>query len=73
MAIKKRLLAKSLLLSFVITVFLMLLAYIPISSLMTEKEKSVFVTYAFLSSLVIFFILIAVFYFDIRRILERKS
>jgi Na+/melibiose symporter-like transporter len=56
-----------------ITVLLMVMAYLPIWEIMNEKEKSIFPIYGLISSIIIFCILTAVFYFDIRRILERKS
>ena len=73
MAIERRLLVKSMLFSLLITVLLAVIAYLPVWEIMTEKEKSMFPFYALISSIVIFCILTAVFYFDIRKILERKS
>jgi len=73
MKINKRLLFKSMLASLLITVLLMIMAYLPIWEIMNEKEKSIFPIYGLISSIIIFWILTAVFYFDIRRILERKS
>jgi uncharacterized membrane protein YozB (DUF420 family) len=74
MAIEKRLLVKSMLTSLLITVLLMAMAYLPIWSIMTETERAVFPIYALIiSPIVIFCILTAVFYFDRRKILERKS
>jgi uncharacterized membrane protein YozB (DUF420 family) len=73
MAINKRLLLKSMLASLLITVLLMVMAFLPIWSILTVTEKSVFPLYTLIiSSIVIFCILTAVFYFDIRRILERN-
>jgi len=51
----------------------MLIALLPVWEIMNETERAVFPLYGFLSSAVVFCILTAVFYFDIRRILERKS
>ena len=74
MAINKRLLLKSMLTSLLITVLLMVMAFLPIWSVMTETERAVYPTYALIiSQIVIFCILTAVLYFDIRGILERKS
>ena len=73
MAINKRLLLKSMGFSLLITVLLMVIAYLPIWEIMNETEKSIFPLYGLISSIIIFCILTAVFYFDIRRILERKS
>jgi TctA family transporter len=73
MAIEKRLLLKSMLASLLITVLVMVIAYLPIWEIMNEAEKSTFPVYALISSIVIFCILTAIFYFDIRKILERKS
>jgi uncharacterized membrane protein YozB (DUF420 family) len=73
MAIEKKLLLKSMGFSLLITVLLMVIAYLPIWEIMNETEKSIFPIYGFISSIIIFCILTAVFYFDIRRILERKS
>jgi glucan phosphoethanolaminetransferase (alkaline phosphatase superfamily) len=73
LAIEKRLLVKSIGFSLLITVLLMVIAYLPIWEIMNDSEKSVFPIYGFLSSMVVFFVLTAIFYFDIRRILERKS
>lgn len=72
MAINKRLLIKSMLTSLLITVLLMIMAFLPIWSILTVTEKSVFPIYPLIiSPIVIFFILTAIFYFDIRKILER--
>ena len=73
MAIEKKLLLKSMGFSLLITILLMIVAYVPIWEIMNEKEKSIFPFYGLISSIIIFCILTAVFYFDIRRILERKS
>jgi len=73
MAIEKKLLLKSMGFSLLITVLLMVIAYLPIWEIMDETEKSIFPVYGLISSIIIFCILTAVFYFDIRRILERKS
>ena len=73
MAIEKKLLLKSMGFSLLITVLLMFIAYLPIWEIMNETEKSIFPFYGFISSIIIFCILTAVFFFDIRRILERKS
>jgi uncharacterized membrane protein YozB (DUF420 family) len=74
MAINKRLLLKSLLASLLITVLLMAMAFLPIWSVMTETERAAFPIYALIiSPIVIFCILTAIFYFDIRKILERNS
>jgi len=73
MPLKKILLLKSMVFSLIITVLLMLIALLPIWEIMSETERTTFPVYGFLSSVVVFFILTAVFYFDIRRILERKS
>ena len=73
MAINRKLLLKSMLFSLVITVLLMVIAYLPVWEIMNETEKSTFPVYALVSSIVVFCILTAVFYFDIRKILERKS
>jgi uncharacterized membrane protein YozB (DUF420 family) len=73
MAIEKKLLLKSMGFSLLITVLLMVIAYLPIWEIMNETEKSIFPLYGLISSIIIFCILTAVFYFDIRRILERKS
>lgn len=74
MAINRKLLLKSMLFSLVITVLLMVMAYLPIWSILTETERAIFPKYALIiSSIVVFFILTAIFYFDIRKILERNS
>jgi hypothetical protein len=73
MAIEKKLLLKSMGFSLFITILLIIIAYVPIWEIMNEKEKSIFPIYALISSSIIFFILTMVFYFDIRKILERKS
>ncbi len=54
------------------------MAYLPIWSILTETEKSLFPKYLLISSILVslivtFCILTAIFYFDIRKILERKS
>jgi hypothetical protein len=74
MTINKKLLVKSMLFSVVITVLLLGMAYLPIWSVLTTTERAAFPRYVLiLSSIVVFCILTAVFYFDIRKILERKS
>ena len=73
MTIEKKLLLKSMGFSLLITVLLMVIAYLPIWEIMNETEKSIFPIYGFISSIIIFCILTVVFFFDIRRILERKS
>jgi hypothetical protein len=74
MAINRKLLLKSILFSLVITVLLMAMAYLPIWSVMTETERAGLPIYALIiSPIVIFCILTAVFYLDIRKILERNS
>ena len=73
MAIEKKLLLKSMGFSLLITILLMIVAYVPIWEIMNEKEKSIVPIYGFIGSTIIFCILTVVFYFDIRRILERKS
>jgi sterol desaturase/sphingolipid hydroxylase (fatty acid hydroxylase superfamily) len=74
MAINKRLLIKSISASLLIAILLMVMAYLPIWSIMTELEKSKFSIYPLIISFfVIFCILTIIFYFDIRKILERKS
>ena len=73
MTINKRLLLKSMVASLLITVLLIAMAFLPIWSILTISEKSVFPIYPLIiSPIVIFFILTAVFYFDIRGILERN-
>jgi Zn-dependent protease with chaperone function len=73
MTVEKKLLLKSIGFSFLITLLLIVIAYLPVWEIMNEKERLIFPFYAVISSLIIFFILTMVFYFDIRRILERKS
>jgi uncharacterized membrane protein len=73
MAINRKLLLKSMLASLLITVLLMVMAYLPIWEILTEKEKSTLPVYLLISSIVIFFILTAIFYLDIRKILERNN
>ena len=71
--INKKLLLKSMLFSLVITVLLMVMAYLPIWSVLTEAERmSIPIYVLMISPIVIFCILTAVFYFDIRKILERN-
>jgi len=71
--INKKLLLKSMLFSLVITVLLMVMAYLPIWSVLTEAERmSIPIYVLMISPIVIFWVLTAVFYFDIRKILERK-
>lgn len=73
MVVNKRLLVKSMGLSVLITVLLLVISYVPISILMTETEKAIFPLYALITSVIIFCILTAVFYLDIRKVLENKS
>ena len=73
MMIEKRLLIKSIGFSLLITILLMVIAYLPIWEIMNEKEQAKFPFYGFISAFVIFCILTCVFYFDIRKILERKT
>jgi uncharacterized membrane protein YozB (DUF420 family) len=73
MTVEKKLLIKSMGFSFIITLLLIVIAYVPVWEIMNEKEREIFPLYAVISSLIIFFILTVVFYFDIRNILERKS
>jgi hypothetical protein len=73
MTLNTRLLLKSLGFSLIITVLLMLIALLPVWAIMNDAEKAVFPLYGLLSSIIVFCILTAIFYFDIRRILERKS
>jgi len=73
MALERRLLLKSIGFSLLITVLLMAIAYLPFWEILNDTERAIFPIYGFVSSMIIFFILTAVFYFDIRRILERKS
>jgi len=72
MVINKRLLLKSIFASLLITALLVTMAYLPIWEIMTETERSTVPVYLLISSIVIFCILTAVFYLDIRKILERK-
>jgi len=73
-AINKKLLLKSMLASAIITTLLMVMAYLPIWSILNGKEGTTLHIYALvISSIVIFFVLTAVFYFDIRKILEGKN
>ena len=73
MAINTRLFVKSMGFSFLITGLLMVIAYLPLWEIMNDSEQSIFPLYGLISFLIIFCILTAVFYFDIRRIIERKS
>ena len=73
MPIEKKLLIKSMGFSFIITLLLIVIAYVPVWEIMNEKEMEIFPFYATISSVIIFLILTAIFYFDIRKILERKS
>jgi glucan phosphoethanolaminetransferase (alkaline phosphatase superfamily) len=73
MTVEKKLLIKSMGFSFIITLLLIVIAYVQVWEIMNEKEREIFPLYAVISSLIIFFILTVVFYFDIRNILERKS
>jgi hypothetical protein len=72
MSIEKKLLIRSMGFSFIITILLLIIAYLPVWEIMNEKERSTFPLYAFVSALIIFCILTVVFYFDIRKILEKK-
>jgi hypothetical protein len=69
----RRLFVKSMGFSFIITGLLIVIAYLPIWEIMNDSEKSIFPIYGVISLIIIFCILTAVFYIDIRRILERKS
>ena len=52
----------------------MVMAYLPVWSIINGTEVLTFHIYALvISAIVIFCILTAVFYFDIRKILERRS
>ncbi len=74
MAINKRLLLKSMLASLIITILLMAMAYLPVWSILNGTEGGIFHIFALVVSVIlIFFVLTAVFYFDIRKILERRS
>jgi len=73
MTIEKKLLIKSMGFSLIITILLIVIAYLPVWEIMSEKEKTIFPLYGLISSGIIFIILSVVFYFDIRKILERKS
>jgi|GEM_PF-1404623 len=73
MPLKKRLLLKSMGFSLIITVLLMLIALLPVWEIMNDAEKTIFPVYGLLSSIVVFCILTGIFYFDIRKIIERKS
>lgn len=73
MPLEKKLLARSLGFSFCITLLLIVIAYVPVWEIMNEKEQAIFPFYGLMSSIIIFIVLTAVFYFDIRKILERKS
>jgi len=73
MVIRKILLLKSLAASGIITLLLFLMIYIPLRSLLSEIEQSKIVIYLIPSILLIFCILTAILYFDIRKVLERKS
>jgi Na+/melibiose symporter-like transporter len=73
MPIKKRLLLKSLGASFLITLLLALVTYLPTWYLLAESNRNKAFMYVFSSTLVIFCILTAIFYFDVRKILEKKS
>jgi hypothetical protein len=71
--INRKLLLKSMLFSLVITVLLMVMAYLPIWSVLTEAERmSIPIYVLMISPIFIFCILTAVLYFDIRKILERN-
>jgi uncharacterized membrane protein len=73
MVVNKKLLLKSIFASVLITALLMTMAYLPIWEIMTETERSTVPVYLLISSIVIFFILIVIFYLDIRKILERNN
>ena len=72
MAINKRLLLKSMLASLLVTVLLLVMAFLPFWSIVSVIEESTLLVYALvISSIVIFCVLTAFFYFDIRKIVER--
>jgi hypothetical protein len=73
MTLEKNLLIKSMGFSLLITILLIVIAYLPVWEIMSEKEKTIFPLYGLISAAIIFIVLSVVFYFDIRRILERKS
>ncbi len=73
MPVKIRLLLKSMGFALIITVLLMLIALLPVWEIMNDTEKSIFPVYGAVSTFAVFCILTVVFYFDIRKILERKS
>jgi hypothetical protein len=73
MTVEKRLLMKSMGFSLLITVLLMVIAYLPLWEIMNATEQAIFPVYGLISSIIIFCILTIIFYVDIRRILERKS
>ena len=73
MPLKKRLLLKSMGFSLIITILLMLISLLPVWEIMNETEKTIFPFYGLLSAGIVFCILTVIFYFDIRKILERKS
>jgi len=72
MTVKKRLLVKSMGFSLCVTLLLIVIAYLPVWEIMNENEQAIFPIYGLFSSVIIFIILTVVFYFDIRKILERK-
>jgi hypothetical protein len=73
MVLEKKLLIKSMGFSLIITILLIVIAYVPVWEIMSEKEKTIFPVYGLISSSIIFIVLSIVFYFDIQKILERKS
>lgn len=58
--------------SLCVTLLLIVIAYLPVWEIMNENEQAIFPIYGLFSSVIIFIILTVVFYFDIRKILERK-
>jgi len=72
MVINRRLLLKSMLASLLVTVLLMVMAFLPFWSILSVIEESALLTYALIiSSMIIFCVLTAFFYFDVRKIIER--
>lgn len=59
--------------SLCIIILLIMIADLPIWEIMSENEKTIFPLYGTISAGIIFIVLSVVFYFDIRKILERKS
>ena len=73
MPLNKKLLVKSMVASFLITLLLMLMSYLPFWAILSKEQDAGFPQYPFvISAIAIFLILTAVFYFDIRKILERS-